>query len=212
MFTGIIEETGTISRLDKRGHSIKLAVSCKKVLGNTRVGDSISTDGVCLTVTCLHQDAFEADIMPKTFRISSFSSMKIGDKVNLERALQLNDRLGGHLVSGHVDGLGRISQVHKDEIAYRIKILCDRSLLKYMMPRGSITIDGISLTLVSVNEMGFEVSVIPQTQDDTTLLNKTIGQSVNIENDMIAKYVERLTSYNEKNEIDHSFLHKHGFL
>lgn len=211
MFTGIVEEIGVIKSIKKTGQSIKLFIGCSKVLDSTKIGDSISTDGVCLTVTGLGLDYYEADLMPETVNMSSFSLMTVGSKVNLERAMKLGDRFGGHMVSGHIDGTGKISRITKDEIAYRIYITCSRNLLKYMINKGSITIDGISLTIVSVDSTGFEVSVIPQTQDDTTLLNKRVGSIVNLENDLVAKYIERLATFKESG-IDTNFLAEHGFL
>lgn len=210
MFTGIIEELGVIKSIRKMNRSIKLIISCSLALESTRIGDSISTDGVCLTVTGLGTDYFEADLMPETVKMSGFSKKTVGSKVNLERAMKLGDRLGGHMVSGHIDGTGRISRITKDEIAYRIYITCEKNLLKYMIKKGSITIDGISLTIVKVDKAGFEVSIIPQTQDDTTLLSKRAGDMVNLENDLVAKYIERFTTFDKG--IDTNFLAEHGFL
>jgi len=212
MFTGIVEEIGEIKSIRRISHSIKLNIHCSKVLGDTKIGDSIATDGVCLTVTQVGKDFYEADLMPETLKTSNFSSKKVGSKVNLERAMMLGDRFGGHMVSGHIDGTGTIKGVTRDDIAFRIYITCNRELLKYMIKKGSITIDGISLTIVSLDDNGFEVSVIPQTQADTTLLGKGIGELVNLENDLIGKYVERMTTFSDKRGIDKSFLDENGFL
>ncbi|WP_240840382.1 riboflavin synthase [Acidaminobacter sp. JC074] len=209
MFTGIVEEIGFIKSIKKSGHSIKLSITCETVLESTKIGDSISTDGVCLTVTALGSNYFEADLMPETVHMSGFSKKKVGDPVNLERAMRLGDRFGGHMVSGHIDGTGYIKRVIRDEIAYRISISCSSALLRYMIQKGSIAIDGISLTIVSVGSSEFEVSIIPQTQDDTTLLKKKVGDIVNLENDMVSKYIERLT---QKTGIDKDFLAEHGFM
>lgn len=211
MFTGIIEEIGELKSIDRSSRSVKLTVKCKTVLEDVKIGDSIATDGVCLTVTSFNQNEFQADIMPETMSKSHFGQKRVGDKVNLERALRLGDRLGGHMVSGHIDGVGKIAAIQKDEIAYRVIIQCSDALLKYMIPKGSIAIDGISLTIVDVSSHQFEVSIIPQTQDDTTLLKKSIGDVVNLENDMMAKYVERITTFKGSN-ITMDFLDKHGFL
>jgi len=210
MFTGIVEEIGIIKQISKSGHSIKLTISCHLVLEATKIGDSISTDGVCLTVTSIGMDYFEADLMPETVRMSGFSKKKIGAKVNLERAMRLGDRFGGHMVSGHIDGLGYIKRYIRDEIAYRITISCGLELLKYMIPKGSITVDGISLTIVSVGSSDFEISIIPQTQDDTTLMKKEVGESVNLETDMVSKYIERLMS--KSGGINEDFLTENGFM
>ena len=181
MFTGIIEEIGTIRGIKRGNRSVVLEVQAKKVLEDLHVGDSIATNG-----------SFCADVMPETMQRSNLGELHVGDRVNLERALTLNGRLGGHIVSGHVDGLGKIVGREKDENAIWIMISAPAELLRYIVDKGSITIDGISLTVVAVTDTGFTVSIIPHTQDETTLVKKKIGDVVNLENDVIAKYVEKL--------------------
>ena len=211
MFTGLIEEVGRIKSMKRIGQSIRLDVSCFSILSDINIGDSISTEGVCLTVTAFGSDYFSADLMPETVNMSSYKNKRVGSVVNLERAMQLNGRFGGHMVSGHIDGVGKIKYITKDEIAYRVFITCQRDLLKYIIKKGSIAIDGISLTVSKLDHTGFEVSVIPQTVDDTTLLKKTVGEIVNLENDMIAKYTERLVTF-ETSGVSEEFLKEHGFL
>lgn len=192
MFTGIIEEIGTIRGIKRGNRSVVLEVQAKKVLEDLHVGDSIATNGVCLTVISFANGSFCADVMPETMQRSNLGELHVGDRVNLERALTLNGRLGGHIVSGHVDGLGKIVGREKDENAIWIMISAPAELLRYIVDKGSITIDGISLTVVDVTDTGFTVSIIPHTQDETTLVQKKIGDVVNLENDVIAKYVEKL--------------------
>lgn len=212
MFTGIVEEIGRVGQIKKTGKSIEIVITCERVLSDVKIGDSISSDGVCLTVTSFDQTSFKADLMPETVDKSAFKSKKFGDKVNLERAMALGDRFGGHMVSGHIDGVGRITYIKKDDIAYRYGITCDKGLLKYMIDKGSITIDGISLTITKVLSDHFEVSIIPQTQEDTTLSEKKVGSLVNLENDLIGKYVERLMNFDKTKGINKSFLEEHGFM
>ena len=192
MFTGIIEEIGTIKGIKRGNRSVVLEVKAKKVLEDLKVGDSIATTGVCLTVTSFSGGSFCADVMPETMQRSNLGGLHAGDPVNLERALSLNGRLGGHIVSGHVDGMGKIVGREKDENAIRVTIATSGELLRYIVEKGSITIDGISLTVVAVTDSGFTVSIIPHTQDETTLVKKQVGDDVNLENDVIAKYVEKL--------------------
>jgi len=192
MFTGIIEEIGTIKGIKRGNRSVVLEVKAKKVLEDLKVGDSIATNGVCLTVTSFSGASFCADVMPETMQRSNLGGLHAGDPVNLERALSLNGRLGGHIVSGHVDGMGKILGREKDENAIWVTIATSADLLRYIVEKGSITIDGISLTVVAVTDSGFTVSIIPHTQDETTLVKKQVGDDVNLENDVIAKYVEKL--------------------
>lgn len=192
MFTGIIEEIGTIKGIKRGNRSVVLEVKAKKVLEDLKVGDSIATNGVCLTVTSFSGGSFCADVMPETMQRSNLGGLHAGDPVNLERALSLNGRLGGHIVSGHVDGMGKIVGREKDENAIWVTIATSADLLRYIVEKGSITIDGISLTVVAVTDSGFTVSIIPHTQDETTLVKKQVGDDVNLENDVIAKYVEKL--------------------
>lgn len=192
MFTGIIEEIGTVKTITRGAKSFSLEIEAKTVLEDTLLGDSIATNGVCLTVTHINGNAFTADVMPETVSRTSLSQLQKGSKVNLERALTLQKRLGGHIVSGHVDGTGRISRMYNDDNALWVWIDCADSIMRYIVEKGSITIQGISLTVAKVQTGSFAVSLIPHTQEATTLHNAKVGDIVNLENDVIAKYVERL--------------------
>lgn len=213
MFTGIIEEIGKVKSISNNTKSSRIEISATKVLDNTLIGDSISTNGVCLTVTELDKNSFTVDVMAETVRSSNLSKLKVNDQVNLERALTLQTRLGGHLVSGHVDIEGRISNVEKEENATWITIAIEQMYMKYMVKKGSVAIDGVSLTIQDISESNIRVSIIPHTKEVTTLLHKSLGDSVNIEIDMMVKYVERLLSFKQEKEmIDESFLRKHGYM
>ncbi len=192
MFTGIVEEKGRIRRLDIRGSSGKIEVSCRKVLEGTKLGDSIAVNGICLTVTKLYDDGFSADIMAETVRRSSLSMAKQQDHVNLERAMAANGRFGGHIVSGHIDGTGVIQEVKKEENAVWFTIKAPDRILRYIIEKGSIAIDGISLTVAYVDDQVFKVSIIPHTMQETTLASGRPGDRVNLENDSVGKYVEKL--------------------
>jgi len=192
VFTGIIEEVGYVNSLHRGAKSFTLEVAANLVMEGTQVGDSIATNGVCLTVTSLTGHGFTADVMPETVLRTALSELKAGSPVNLERALSLQTRLGGHIVSGHIDGTGRISDRRQDDTALWLTVECDSKLLRYIIEKGSITIQGVSLTVARVDERSFAVSLIPHTQSATTLHNARIGDRVNLENDIIAKYVEKL--------------------
>lgn len=214
MFTGIIEEVGTIKGIKRGNRSVVLEVQAKQVLEDLNVGDSIATNGVCLTVISFSGGSFCADVMPETMQCTNLGSLRSGDQVNLERALSLKGRLGGHIVSGHVDGIGKIVEKEKDENAIWITISASTGLLRYIVDKGSITIDGISLTVVSVNDSSFKVSIIPHTRDETTLVRKQVGDTVNLENDVIAKYIEKLmrpTLVEPKGGMTLDFLLANGF-
>lgn len=216
MFTGIIEEIGTIQAIQKGEKSSKLTIVADKVLGDLKYGDSVATDGVCLTVSELHGKTFVADVMAQTLRNSTLGSLRIGAKVNLERALQLSTRLGGHLVSGHIDCQGEIVSVHNEDIARWVEIAIPNELMRYVVEKGSVAIDGISLTVAKLTPTTFSVSTIPVTQADTTLSAKKIGDKVNIELDILAKYTERLLNFKveetPKSKVDMAFLRENGFL
>ena len=217
MFTGIIEEVGEVKSLKIGSESSKLTIKAHKVLEKTLIGDSIATNGVCLTVTNINGNTFEADVMEETFRRSNLGNLKVGSKVNLERALTLEKRLGGHIVSGHIDGCGKVLSLIKEKNAVWVTIGADKKILKYIIEKGSIAIDGISLTVAYVDEEVFKVSIIPHTGEETTLLTKTVGESVNLECDMIGKYVEKLLGFNNKEEkkesnITEEFLRNNGFI
>ena len=217
MFTGIIEELGVIQEIKKGSKSSKLLIKANKVLEETKVGDSICTNGVCLTVTDLKINSFEADIMAETLRRSNLGDLKVGSKVNLERALTLQSRLGGHIVSGHIDGTGEVISLVKEDNATWVTIKTTNDILRYIVLKGSITIDGISLTVAYVDDKSFKVSIIPHTAQETTLLNKTNGDTVNLECDVISKYVEKfmglapMDKCNESISITEDFLKSNGF-
>ena len=189
MFTGIVEEKGTIRYIQLTGESGVLAVKAKKVLEGTKIGDSIAVNGICLTVTSLQSDGFTADVMAETIRRSSLGSSRAGSKVNLERAMAADGRFGGHIVSGHIDGTGVIRSMIREENAIWVSIGTSPQILHLIVEKGSICIDGISLTVAKVDETGFQVSVIPHTGEETALLEKVPGDPVNLENDVIGKYV-----------------------
>lgn len=192
MFTGIIEEVGHVKSLHRGAKSFTLEVEAEKVLEGTLVGDSIATNGVCLTVTSLTGHGFSADVMPETVSRTALGELVSGSPVNLERALSLQTRLGGHIVSGHIDGTGRIADRRQDDTALWLTIECDSKLLRYIIEKGSVTLQGVSLTVARVDARSFAVSLIPHTQAATTLHQAKVGDLVNIENDIIAKYVEKL--------------------
>ena len=214
MFTGIIEEMGLVKRIDRGSKSCILEIQCNEVLTDAKIGDSIATNGVCLTVTTMSSNSYTADVMPETLNKSSLGELKIGDRVNLERAMVANGRFGGHIVSGHIDGTGYIEKTMQDDNAIWYTIAADSSLLKYIVKKGSIAIDGISLTVADVSERNFKVSIIPHSQSKTNLQFKKTGAIVNLECDIIGKYVEKLMGYKkeeEKSNITEAFLIQNGF-
>lgn len=212
MFTGIIEETGKIQGIRKGKDSASVSVQADAVLEDIRFGDSIAVNGVCLTVTSFSQSSFTADVMHETLNRSSLGSLHTGSQVNLERAMPANGRFGGHIVSGHIDGTGLISAIAKDDNAIWYTIKTSLNVLRYIIEKGSIAVDGISLTVAKVYKEGFSVSVIPHTAAQTILSEKRIGDIVNLENDCIGKYVERLMNAPKANSnITAGFLAKHGF-
>ena len=213
MFTGIVEELGIIRKISISGHSGSITIEASKVLEGTRIGDSIAVNGICLTVTSMAGDSFTADIMAETVRRSSLKGAVSGDKVNLERAMAADGRFGGHIVSGHVDGTGTIINMHREENAVWVTISAEPSIMKFIVEKGSVCLDGISLTVAKVGATDFSVSVIPHTGDETTLLRKKVGSPINIENDVVGKYVERLLNFknNESTGITMDFLKKYDF-
>ena len=212
MFTGIIEEVGEVISLKRGARSFTLAVKADRVLEGTRVGDSIATNGVCLTVTRMTESRFEADVMPETVSRTALGELKPGDGVNLERALTLETRLGGHLVAGHVDATGRIVGRREDDTALWLEVEAPASVLRYVVEKGSIAIQGVSLTVARVDERTFNVSLIPHTQGATTLHGCRIGDRVNLESDMIVKYVEKLMGKSpSSSSLTLDFLQQHGF-
>lgn len=188
MFTGIIEEVGVVERVTRTQSGARLVIRAEKVLGGTKVGDSIAVDGVCLTVTETGRGRFEADVMRETLSRSTLGALTVGSMVDLERAVRADGRLGGHIVSGHVDGKGRIARVRRDGIAQIYEISAGRELLCGIVEKGSIAVDGISLTVAKKMPRGFTVSVIPHTLENTVLPLRRVGDEVNLETDVIGKY------------------------
>lgn len=212
MFTGIIEETGSVARVLQGGTSGEIKINASCVLEGTRLGDSIAVNGVCLTVTGLYEDGFTADVMPETLRRSNLGMLRSGDKVNLERAMAADGRFGGHIVSGHIDGTGDIVSLRNEGNAVWVRIRAKEEILGLIVEKGSITIDGISLTVATLGSDYFEVSIIPHTGAQTTLLKKKPGDKVNLENDIIGKYAQRLLGKSTGNGgITADFLAEHGF-
>ena len=191
MFTGIIEEIGKVKAIVRHANSIRLTIEVHKILDDIHIGDSICTNGVCLTVTTFDDSSYTADVMPETMNRTNFKDLRINDLVNCERAMPANGRFGGHIVSGHIDGTGVISKMTRDDKAVRIRIETRPEILRYIVEKGSITIDGISLTVTEVTSFDFGVSIIEHTQDATTLTKKIIGETVNLENDIVGKYIEK---------------------
>lgn len=192
MFTGIVEEIGVIRAIGPAGASGEISIRADKVLEGTEIGDSIAVNGICLTVTGFVPGGFTADVMPETIRRSSLKDAAAGDRVNLERAMAAEGRFGGHIVSGHIDGTGIIRALRKEGNAVWVTIEAGPEILRLVVEKGSIAIDGISLTVAKVTERDFRVSVIPHTGEETTLLKRREGERVNLETDIIGKYVEKL--------------------
>lgn len=212
MFTGIIEEIGKIQDIKKGINSAGLSVQVSKIMQDVHLGDSIAVNGVCLTVTSFSPNGFTADVMHETLNRSSLGNLQIGSIVNLERAMMSNGRFGGHIVSGHIDGTGTVSNIRRDDNAIWYTIKTPLPVLRYIIEKGSIAVDGISLTVARVYKDSFSVSIIPHTASLTTLSSHRVGDSVNLENDCIGKYVERLMGEElQNNKITAGFLTKHGF-
>lgn len=222
MFTGIIEEIGAMRRIDRQGQAMVLTIGARTVLSDVKLGDSISVNGVCLTVIAFDNQSFTVDVMPETFRRTNLSRLSVGAPVNLERAMAANGRFGGHIVQGHVDATGIIESRTPEENAVVFRIAPrETDILKYVIPHGSITIDGISLTVVGVTETTFTVSIIPHTLAETVLQHKKQGEEVNLECDVLGKYIERLLTHGtgagsatarSSGRLTASFLADHGFM
>jgi riboflavin synthase len=218
MFTGIIEEIGTISNVKQSGKAIVMAIAADKILTDVHLGDSISVNGVCLTVTSFTNNIFTVDIMPETVKSTSLQQLAKGSKVNLERAMSAGGRFGGHFVSGHVDGLGTITKKEKVENAVYYHIAVSKELSHYLLYKGSVAVDGTSLTIFGVEENEFTISLIPHTLSETVLGAKGPGDLVNIECDMVGKYIEKFitarfqnTTTKKSASITESFLQENGF-
>jgi len=219
MFTGIIEGLGTISSIRPVGQGSRLAVEAGFELKGTKIGDSVAVNGACLTVVAISGKRFEADVSPETLEKTTFGQVKIGEQVNLERALLLSSRVDGHLVSGHVDAIGIIARRETAGNATLVTVEIPPDAARYIIPKGSVAVDGISLTVNQCDEGSFGVSIIPHTGLITTVAFKKIGERVNIETDMIGKYVERFLTADKKEQkeskaggVDMELLAKSGFL
>ena len=211
MFTGIIEELGSVKALRREAAGARITISAKLVLEGTAIGDSICVNGVCLTVVEKTADAFSADVAKETLDVTNLGSLQTGSRANLERALQLSARIGGHLVSGHVDGVGRIREKREEGSGWRVLFDAPDAVRRYVIKKGSVAIDGISLTVADVDPAGFSVAMIPHTAKLTTLGHKKPGDTVNLESDIIGKYVEKLLSGRVEGGVSLEALQKSGF-
>ncbi len=215
MFTGIVEEIGTVRTVQRTGNSSFIEIQAKTVLEDVHDGDSIAVNGVCLTVTSFTGDSFRADVMNETLSRSSLGGLKSGSPVDLERAMAAGGRFGGHIVSGHIDGTGTITDIKKDGIAHWYTVSAPPEIMRYIVEKGSIAIDGISLTVAKVTDNSFSVSIIPHTAEKTVLSYKKAGDIVNLENDIVGKYIEKLMQPAEapkqESGITLDFLAKNGF-
>ena len=217
MFTGIIEEMGVVKVAGKTLQGTSMAILAKTVLDGLKVGDSVTVNGVCLTVVGCDGTEMKADVSPETLKVTTLGTLKAGEPVNLERAMRLSDRLGGHLVTGHVDGVGTIRSRVQDGDALQITVEAAGDVLRYCVPKGSVAVDGISLTINDVTDRWFRVTIIPHTAKVTTLGVKQVGDSVNLETDLIGRYVERLLFGREAGgqpeiKIDRDYLQKRGLI
>ncbi len=217
MFTGIIEELGRVRGMVSGGNSYRLSIECQNILTDLKVGDSVAVDGICLTVNDFGRNGFTVDVMPETIRKSSLYSLTAGQEVNLERALKLSDRLGGHIVSGHIDGAGNIFRKRIENNAVWLTLKASPAILKYLVPQGSVAINGVSLTVASIGSSDFRVSLIPLTRQITNLNLKKEGDPVNIECDVIGKYVHGLINGiqnhpESSNRLTVDFLKENGFM
>src|SRR5438874_1325985 len=217
MFTGIIGEMGVVRALSRTRQGSSVSILAKTVLEGLKVGDSVTVNGVCLTVVGFDRTEMKADISPETAKVTTLGILKAGDPVNLERAMRLGDRLGGHLVTGHVDAIGTIRARSQEADALQLMIEAPREVLRYCVPKGSITVDGISLTPNEVTDRGFRVTIIPHTAKVTTLGVKQVIDAVNLEADLVGKYVERLLPGRESGgqsdiKIDKDYLQKRGLI
>ena len=215
MFTGIIEEVGTLLATRKASKSESLTIEAPYVLQDAKVGDSIAVNGICLTATSISGNTFTADVMAETMRRTSLGTLHTGSKVNLERAMAANGRFGGHIVTGHIDGTGTICEVKSDEIAVCYSIKAPEKIMHYIVEKGSVAVDGISLTVAKTTQTTFMVSVIPHTAQCTVLSHKKAGDKVNLENDCIGKYIEHFLNWKEEkiteSKITKEFLFSNGF-
>lgn len=215
MFTGIIEEIGTIKEISKASSGALLNIACEAILEDAKIGDSIAIDGTCQTIINLDNKSFSVQVSPETLSVTNFSNFKKGKPVNLERALTLSSRLGGHLVSGHIDGIAKIKSIQKQSEFYNIDVEVEQNLSKYIINKGSVTLNGVSLTVAEINSNEFSVAMIPHTFENTDFKVLKAGDFVNTEVDILAKYIEKFlsrgnnTNYNKT--LDEKFLKENGF-
>lgn len=214
MFTGLVEEIGVVESVISNSTFAKIKIRAEKIMDDIKLGDSVSTNGVCLTVTEYSSNSFTVDVMPESMRRSNLKDLKNGSLVNLERAMKSGDRFGGHIVSGHIDGTGDIKSIVAEGNAHWLEIEAPSDIMKYVVFKGSITIDGTSLTVADEGPRSFKVSIIPLTKEETTLLKKKVGDQVNLECDLVGKYISKFISQNEspKRGIDENFLRESGFM
>lgn len=214
MFTGIVEEVGTIEQVQRGCHSAVLDIRADRILEDMKIGDSIAVNGVCLTVTSFSSRRFTADVMHETLNRSALAQLRGGGHVNLERAMPANGRFGGHIVAGHVDGVGRIAEIQRDDTAVWYTVKAEPSVLRYIVEKGSVAVDGISLTVARVFADSFSVSAIPHTVQMTCLKERRVGDMVNLENDVLGKYVEKLlpaAAAMQQSGITREFLNRYGY-
>lgn len=215
MFTGLVEEVGKVLNIVVENNIWTIAFNCKEILKGISIGDSIAVNGVCLTVKEFDDNLFKADAMAETIRKTNLGFLKKDDQVNLERALKMGDRLGGHIVSGHIDGTGIIEEFQEEGDALWISISAPKDILRYIVYKGSVAIDGVSLTVSYIDEEKFKVTIIPHTKEATTLINKNTKDLVNIECDIVGKYIEKLlqpVDFENESKIDRNFLKENGFI
>jgi riboflavin synthase len=217
MFTGLVEGQGEVVRIENKGDHSLLSIKATFAWEEKKIGESIAVNGICLTAANWKGDVFSVDVSQETLKRSDLGGLKIGDRVNLERALRLSDRLGGHLVSGHIDGTGKIIEKELQQGFYRLKISFNVSLRPFIVDKGSIALDGVSLTINEVGETEMGLTLIPHTAAETTLVRKKIGEEVNLETDLIGKYVYQFLSRKDQrsdppSKVDEGFLRKHGFI
>jgi riboflavin synthase len=215
VFTGLVEEVGKVLNIVVENNIWTIAFNCKEILKGISIGDSIAVNGVCLTVKEFDDNLFKADAMAETIRKTNLGFLKKDDQVNLERALKMGDRLGGHIVSGHIDGTGIIEEFQEEGDALWISISAPKDILRYIVYKGSVAIDGVSLTVSYIDEEKFKVTIIPHTKEATTLINKNTKDLVNIECDIVGKYIEKLlqpVDFENESKIDRNFLKENGFI
>lgn len=211
MFTGIIEEIGKIEKIQKDSQNCKVSIRASKVLEDIRLGDSIAVNGICLTVTHFNHQTFTVDVMNETRNRTSLDGLRTGSSVNLERAMPANGRFGGHIVTGHIDGTGKIISIRRDHNAVWYQMLTTPQILSLIVEKGSVAIDGISLTVAKVSKTDFSVSIIPHTLEQTILKEKKVNDTVNLENDVVGKYIQKFLNHDSGTGLSKEFLYRNGF-